>query len=331
MKRWRDRFPQRTFLEVGGIDLHYERFGRAKGRSVLLLHGLGDSSLTWRGAGKLLARAGFDVVALDLRGCGYSERCPGVDCSTNALVEEVANFVDLMRLDRPAVSGVSYGGLIALLLAVRHPGKVGALVVCNALAYPEPVNLPVDLRVARNPLINALGHWVMSRRALEKTFRVWNYNDGWKGLAERVDEHWKQLNLPNGRRAFMALVRGVDESVVERAARLYPMIRVPTLLLWGAREKWFPKQQGEKLAKAIPGAKLRIVPKGMHLFMEEDPKAFATRAIPFLKRALKPRKKRRASPVRRARRVRRAARKAARKPVRRTARRPGRRTTRRRR
>lgn len=289
--RWRDRFPGRTFLQVGGLDIHYERKG--KGRPVLLIHGLGDSTLTWRGSQKLLSRAGFDVVAIDLRGSGWSERRPGVDMTTHALVEELANFIDLIGLDRPAVAGVSYGGLLALLLATRHPGKVGALIVCNAIAYSEPINLPLDLKLARHPVLNAVGHWVMSRRGLEKTFRAWNFNDGWKGVAARVDEHWEQLNLPHGRRAFMALVRGFDEAVVERAARLYPMIRVPTLLLWGEREKWFPKEQGEKLAKAIPKSKLVVVKKGMHLFMEEDPALFVKYALPFLKKALKakPRKK----------------------------------------
>lgn len=306
--RWRERFPERTFVQVGGFDLHYERKG--KGRPVLLVHGLGDSTLTWRGSARLLAKAGFDVIAIDLRGSGYSEKPVGADMSTHALVEELANAIDLLNLERPAIAGVSYGGLLALLLAARHPGKVSALIICNALAYPEPVNLPLDLRLARNPMLNAVGHWVMSRRGLEKTFRLWNYNDGWDGLTTRVDEHWKQLNLPNGRRAFMALVRGFDQSVVERAALLYPMIRVPTLLLWGEREKWFPKEQGEKLKRAIHKSKLVIVKKGMHLFMEEDPALFAKHAVPFLKRALKKLAERKKRNVRRT--VRRVVRRAAR-------------------
>lgn len=296
-RRWRDRFPDRTFLQVGGLDIHYERKG--KGPPVLLIHGLGDSTRTWRGCQTLLARAGFDVVAIDLRGSGYSEKRDGVDMTTHALVEELANFIDLLGLDRPVIGGVSYGGLLSLLLATRHPGKVGGLIICNAIAYPEPINLPLDLKLARHPVLNAVGHWVMSRRGLEKTFRAWNFNQDWTGVAARVDEHWKQLSLPNGRRAFMALVRGFDEATVERAARLYPMIRVPTLLLWGEREKWFPKEQGEKLKKAIPKAKLVIVKKGMHLFMEEDPGLFARHAIPFLKKALK-RKPKKARPKRRA-------------------------------
>lgn len=297
-KRWRDRFPEKTFVQVGGLDLHYERMGKRTGRPVLLVHGLGDSTVTWRGVARLLGKAGFDVVAIDLRGSGYSEKPVGADMTTHALVEELANVIDLMGLDRPAVCGVSYGGLLALLLAARHANRVGALIVSNALAYPEPVNLPLDLRLARHPLLNGFGHWVMNRRALEATFRAWNFNEGYGGVVERVDEHWRQLSLPNGKRAFMALVRGFDEGVIARGAALYPMIRVPTLLLWGEREKWFPREQAERLVRAIKGAKLQIVPGGMHLFMEEDPRAFSTRAIPFLKKSLK-----KTSKVRRSRRA----------------------------
>lgn len=288
MKRWRDRFPGRMFLQVGGLDLHYERYGRPSRTkaSVLMVHGLGDSTRTWRASARSLARLGFDVVAVDLRGSGYSERVPGMDCCTTTLVEELADFIDLLGLDRPAVCGVSYGGLLALLLAVRHPGRVGALVVCNALAYPEPINLPLDLKLARHPLLNPIGHWMMSRRALENTFRVWNFSDGWKGLRARVDEHWEQLNLPGGRKAFLATVKGVESAAVERASRLYPAIKARTLLLWGEREKWFPRQQGEKLAEAIEGAQLKIVKGGMHLFMEERPALFVKHAAPFLKRVL---------------------------------------------
>lgn len=291
MRRWRDRFPDKTFVLVGGLDLHYERTGKRTGRSVLLVHGLGDSTLTWRGVARLLGKAGFDVVSVDLRGSGYSEKPLGADMTTHALVEELANVVDLLDLDRPAVAGVSYGGLLALLLAARHPNKVGALIVSNALAYPEPINLPLDLRLARHPLLNGFGHWVMNRRALEATFRAWNFNEGYAGVVARVDEHWRQLSLPNGKRAFMALVRGFDESVIARGAALYPMIRVPTLLLWGEREKWFPREQAERLVRAIKGARLQIVPGGMHLFMEEDPRAYTTRAIPFLKKSMKPKKR----------------------------------------
>lgn len=291
MKRWRDRFPGRTFVNVGGVDLHYEREG--KGPAVLLVHGLGDSHATWRACVTPLAKKGFDVIAIDLKGSGYSEKPADSDYSTRALIDEMAQVLDKLKIKKAVIAGVSYGGHLALRFAVVHRERTSALIVCNALAYAEPINVPFDLTVARMPGFRHIAHWFLSHRGLLKTYRQWNFTGAYDGIAERVAEHWRFLSMPGGRRAYLALVHGIDERLVRAAEREHGSITAATLLLWGGVDPWFPVVQAQRLKKAIRGAKLLVVPNGSHHFMEESPTAFVSRAAPFLARALKPKKARR--------------------------------------
>ncbi len=282
VKRWRDRFPGRRFVEVNGVDLHYERQGI--GPPVLLVHGLGDSLATWRGVASALAAEGFDVIALDLKGSGRSERPFPSDWSTSALVEEIAGFLAALRVERAAVAGVSYGGLLSLLLAARHPERVSSLVICNALAFPYPRRTPIGLSLARLPGVDRIAPWLLSRRGLEAIYREWNFSPGYHGTVERTAEHWRHLSLPGGRRAFLALINGIDPRDVMEAPEVYPEIDAPTLILWGDRDRWFPLEQAHRLRKTLPRAALRIVPGAAHLFMEEDPPLFVRPVAAFLRR-----------------------------------------------
>ena len=287
--KWRDRFPGRKFVRVDGVELHYERQGR--GPTVLLVHGLGDSHATWRDSVPLLARRGFDVIALDLKGCGYSEKPERSDYSTLALVHEMRGVLDALKIRRAAICGVSYGGHLALRFAALHKDRTAALIVCDALAYAEPMNVPLDLTLARLPILRNIARFFMSHRKLAATYRKWNFSAAYDGVAERVAEHWRFLSMPGGRKAYLAMVHGIDDRLVKAAEEDHVSIAAPTLLLWGDADAWFPVAQGERLQKAIEGSKLMTIPGGSHLFMEESPIAFVSRAAPFLKRVLSAKKK----------------------------------------
>jgi pimeloyl-ACP methyl ester carboxylesterase len=284
-RRWRDRFPGRRFVDVGGVDLHYERQGPVGGTPVVLVHGLGDMAATFRGAAMLLADAGFDVISLDLKGCGYSEKPDAGDWSTAALVEEVRGVLDALKIKRATVIGVSYGGHLALRLAALYPKRVAVLVACNAFAYLEPMNRPLELTLARLPGLRSIAHLLMSRRSLEKAYRRWNFSKAYDGIVERVSEHWRFLSMPGGRRSYIRLALGIDEDQVRQAEREHRSITAPTLLLWGDADAWFPLEQGRRLAREIRGSVLKVIPGGSHLFLEETPTAFTRLVIPFLKKS----------------------------------------------
>ncbi|WP_155370292.1 alpha/beta fold hydrolase [Catellatospora vulcania] len=116
------------YAEVNGINLYYETHG--SGRPMILLHGgLGSGEMFGPILPALAER--HQVIAVDLQGHG---RTADIDrpLEVPLMADDIAALIDHLGLDRPDVVGYSLGGGVALLTAIRHPGKVGRLVSASA-------------------------------------------------------------------------------------------------------------------------------------------------------------------------------------------------------
>lgn len=119
-------------LDTGNITLHYEQSG--SGRPLILLHGNGESSGIFDKAIPLLAEKS-SVYAIDSRGHGASS--PVREYHYADMAQDVADFIRLLELERPIVYGFSDGGIIALLLAIRHPELVGGIIASGVNVRPD--------------------------------------------------------------------------------------------------------------------------------------------------------------------------------------------------
>ena len=112
--------------EVNGVRLHYEE--RGEGGPILCIHGAGSSALVWADAVEKLAGIGR-VIAYDRRGCARSERPePYERTSIAEQADDAAALLDALGATPALVIGRSYGGTIAIDLALRHPDRVRAVV-----------------------------------------------------------------------------------------------------------------------------------------------------------------------------------------------------------
>jgi pimeloyl-ACP methyl ester carboxylesterase len=128
--------PERTTATVhaNGIDIHYVEVGSPELPDLVLLHGgLVSTSEVWDptpvayNAHLDLLASSFHVIAPDARGSGRTRHAGG-QVSMSLMADDVASLIAALGLERPAVAGFSLGGMVATILAVRHPGVVGALV-----------------------------------------------------------------------------------------------------------------------------------------------------------------------------------------------------------
>ena len=119
-------------LNTGSVTLHYEQSG--SGRPLILLHGNGESSAIFDAAMPLLAER-FTVYAIDSRGHGQSS--PVSEYHYADMAQDVADFIRLLALERPVVYGFSDGGILALLLAIRHPELVGGIIASGVNVTPN--------------------------------------------------------------------------------------------------------------------------------------------------------------------------------------------------
>ena len=123
-------------VRVNGVCLHYAAVGA--GRPVVLVHGNGESHGLFDVEIAQLAEAGYRVYAPDSRGHGANE--PLAEYHYDDMAEDMYQFIRALGLEKPLFYGHSDGGIIGLLLAIRHPGALSAMAVSGANLSPEGVD-----------------------------------------------------------------------------------------------------------------------------------------------------------------------------------------------
>lgn len=119
--------------EVNGMELFYAVEGR--GKPVILLHGNGGSHNDMETTTRQLAQAGYTVYAIDSRGQGANT--PLQEYHYKDMAEDVYQFIQFHKLEKPAIFGFSDGGIIALQLEVMHPGTLSAIATGGANIFVE--------------------------------------------------------------------------------------------------------------------------------------------------------------------------------------------------
>jgi pimeloyl-ACP methyl ester carboxylesterase len=191
----------------------------------------------------------------------------------------VGALLDELGIERCVLAGNSLGGWIAWETALAHPGRVAALILVDAAGYPlESQSVPIGFRIARVPLLNRLMQVTLPRGVVESSLRN-TYGDPSRVTPELVDRYY-ELTLREGNRAALAqrFAAGRHSGHIDRL----PELRVPTLILWGGRDRLIPPAYGERFRRDIAGSRLVVFPDLGHVPHEEDPAATVAAVRGFL-------------------------------------------------
>ncbi len=169
--------------------------------------------------------------------------------------------------------GHSLGGGVILLTALRllhdEPHRVKRLVVVDGTAFPQPLS-PWIRRLARpwlGPLLlRLLPPRLVIRKALELAYARPD-----RVSRSQVEAYAQPLLTPEGRYALAQSARQLMPPEVGEAAARLGEITLPTLLLWGERDRVVPPAMGERLAGVLPRSTLVVLPGCGHLPQEEQP------------------------------------------------------------
>jgi 3-oxoadipate enol-lactonase len=232
---------------------------------VLLVMGLGMNATGWWRTVPVLAER-FRVVAFDNRGVGRSARPPG-PYTMSQLADDCVAVLDAAGVERAHVYGLSLGGMIAQELALRHPARVGALVL-GATTPGGRAAIPID---------EASRAFFVRRAAMPAEEAVWASVPYNYGAATRehhgeliAQDIVQRLRFPvesEPYRAQLAAALGHD------AADRLGAIGAPTLVVHGEADRMVPPANARVLAARIPGARLQTWPGAGHLYPTDEPRA----------------------------------------------------------
>ncbi|MFN3304930.1 MAG: alpha/beta fold hydrolase [Roseateles sp.] len=267
LPRWAP--PPSDFLELDGQLVHYRDQGPASDPlPLVLIHGTSASLHTWEGWANELART-RRVISMDLPGFGLTGPRADGDYRDVRYVAFVRQLLSRLGVGRVIVAGNSLGGAVAWQLALADPGRVAGLVLVDAAGHDfQPESVPLGFRIARIPVLREGMRWVLPRRAVENSVRD-VYGDPSR-VSTALVERYYELSLRAGNR--VALMQRMDQLAPGPVERLGE-IRVPTLILWGAKDRLIPPRWGQAFHQAIPGSRLVTFPGLGHVPQEEDPAA----------------------------------------------------------
>ncbi len=230
--------------------------------AVVLLHGFPTSSHLWRHLAPLLA-VSFRVLVPDLLGAGDSDKPEGADLGLPAQRRYVSEVLEALGVGRLAAVGHGIGGGIAQLLAAE--GRVEALVLVDTAAFEAWPSEATREAQAHAPTEDA----DLVAAAIRAAFGLGCRRRGPEG--PDLDEYLRPFVGASGARAFSRWLLSLDGRGLEGAAERIGEREVPTLVLWGEEDPFFPVALAERLGEAIPTASLALLPGCGHFLPEEAP------------------------------------------------------------
>jgi haloalkane dehalogenase len=266
-------FPMHT-VTVDGARIAYRRAG--SGPALLCVHGYPTSSYLWRRIAPVVGEVAT-VIAPDLPGFGDSEL--GASRGTwEEQIEFLERFATALDLGRVDLLVHDWGGLIGLRWACDVPTRLHRLVITDTGFFPD-------------------GRW----HAFAKTMRtagdgetlmdVMTYEGFAAGLRlvapqlpdDALHEYWKGLATQERRAAKLALYRSGDFEKLEPYRGRLGALAPPTLILWGADDRFAPPGGGVRFSREIAGSVLEILPGLGHFLQEDDGALVATKIRDFLR------------------------------------------------
>jgi pimeloyl-ACP methyl ester carboxylesterase len=258
---------------------HIEYVDQGSGPAVVLVHGLGGNLQSWLANIPTLS-ARHRVIALDLPGFGRSEpMTSGVTMASYA--DAAVKLLDRLDVASATFVGNSMGGLLTIEAAARHPDRVDAAVLACSGGIPlttwrhRLVILPVGRALNRTLRHPAFRHSVLRHSATRRAIAAGIIYDTRKVEAARLIPALDGLGTPNFGATLHAALR-------YDARASAPLVRCPTLILWGRHDRLLPVCMGTQLHELIPGSELVVWDDAGHCPMIEHPERFDSLVASFI-------------------------------------------------
>lgn len=276
-KRWATE-PSK-FLSVAGMNIHYRDEGpKSDKEPIVLIHGTSASLHTWDGWVEVLKEQ-RRVIRFDLPAFGLTGPDPQNNYSIERYAEVVIAVLDALKIDKSVLAGNSLGGYIAWATAVFHPDRVSKLILVDASGYPyDPESVPLAFKLTQNPLASRLLKNVLPKSMVEKSVK--NVYGNPDLVTDELVNRYYELSLREGNRS--ALKTRFEQTLPGALMGKIGTINVPTLLIWGRKDKLIPLKFGKRFKQEIVNSQLIVFDDLGHVPHEENPQKTVLAVLNFL-------------------------------------------------
>lgn len=262
-------------VRAGAVTTNYH--DRGEGPPVLLLHGSGpgvSAWANWRLPMPYLTEH-HRVIAPDLAGFGYSEAPEGWEYSTQTWLRQIVDLLDALGLERVSVVGNSFGGSMALALAIHHPERVDRIVLMGSVGVPFEITEGLDAVWGYEPSLETMGHLIRDVFAYDSSL----------ASDDLIRMRYEASLRPGAQESFSAMFPAPRQRWVDAMAHDEADIRAlphRTLLVHGRDDKVIPLSTTLTLLDWIEDSQAHIFGRCGHWTQIEHTEAFSRLVVDFL-------------------------------------------------
>jgi proline iminopeptidase len=276
------------YFDVEGTGLEITNGKLTSKRTLIALHGGPgfDHGYLRPGLGPLRDHA--QLVYVDLRGQGRSARPPIETCTLEQWADDVASLCDLLQIERPVVFGHSAGGFVAMHLAIRHPGLVGGLILCDSSPTLSPIEdggpPAPNLASRAGPDVLAVAGPIFSGAITPESLAA---------FSEKVIPFYagpSHMDVPQRITALSSSNIEIMQYFFNKLAQNYNVlaelsgIAAPTLVMVGEHDWVTPARASRAITRGIPNARMVEFAGAGHFPFSEEPEKFQAEVVAFLNR-----------------------------------------------
>lgn len=293
--------PDGRFITVNGLDTYVRERGEPDEPVVLLLHGWGGSTFSWREQFDALDEAGYRVIAFDRPPYGLSQKTGELPLSQRQQAEFSIAVMDSLDLDSATLVGHSMGGGVIGYMAALAPERVERLVFVDGVPRveePAPVAATGSNRLSSAvgipPFLVSAIDFPPVNRWIRIGLRTFLQPDTFTNMqrtayydpATVTDEvaagYQQQLQVVGWDEAMIDIVAGRSFADAPLTEAEVQAITAPTLIVWGDNDTWVPIASGERFADVMAGETFVTFSETGHMPMEEHPARFNEELLRFL-------------------------------------------------
>lgn len=251
-------------LEIDGLATHCVCDGDAANPPIILMHGWGCEASTLASIQRVAAQS-HRVYNFDLPGFGKSAE-PPASWGVYDYADWLRKAIEALGIVRPSLLGHSYGGRIAIVYASEHPAEVDKVILVDAAGIKPRRSLKYYFKVYTFKASKLLARIFMGKTRAQK----------W------VEAQRAKRGSADYRQASPAMRQIMSRSINQDLTARLPLIKAPTLLIWGENDTATPMRDARIMEKRIPDAGLVSFPGCGHYSFLDNPVQFAAVFRSFL-------------------------------------------------